>query len=178
MPFYTKPISQLDIADLRELLAEQAVENLRLEFKLKVPDKEDTLKKLSAFANTFGGFMVVGAEQEKDGRIKGLPGVDVESGYKQKIVDWCSSKVSPPFFVEVSDPIRSPAGNGKVCYVMYAAESETAPHFINGRRGVWVRTDEFLKRFEAQQATGPELRQLFGSFRARKRDLTLTPRRS
>jgi predicted HTH transcriptional regulator len=61
MPFYTTALSQLTMTDLQELLSEQAVENLRLEFKLKIPDKSDTLKKLSSFANTFGGFMVVGA---------------------------------------------------------------------------------------------------------------------
>lgn len=160
MPFYTKPLSQLDTADLQELVNDGAVENLRLEFKLKVPDKDDTLKKLSSFANTLGGFMVVGAEAEKDGRITGLPGVDVEAGYKQKIVDWCSSAVSPPFYVEISDPIPAPASNEKFCYVIYIAESETAPHFLNGRRGVWVRTDEFSKRFEALLATEAELRQL------------------
>lgn len=161
MPFYTKPISQLDTTDLQELLTDVAVENLRLEFKLKVPDKDDTLKKLSSFANTLGGFMVIGAEADKDGRITGLPGVEVEPSYKQKIVDWCSSAVNPPFYVEVSNPIPAPTGNEKVCYVIYVAESETAPHFLNGRRGVWVRTDEFLRRFEAQLATELELRHLF-----------------
>ena len=108
MPFYTKPISQLDTADLQELLTDVAVENLRLEFKLKVPDKDDTLKKLSSFANTLGGFMVIGAAADKDGRITGLPGVEVEPSYKQKIVDWCSSAVNPPFYVEVSNPIPAP----------------------------------------------------------------------
>jgi len=160
MPFYTKPRSQLGVADLEELLADGAVENLRLEFKLKVPDKLDTLKKLSSFANTFGGFMVVGAEAEKDGRIKGLPGVDVEPGYKQKVVDWCSSSASPPFYVEVSDPIPAPNSSTKVCYVVYTAESEVAPHFLNGRNGVWVRTDEFSKTVQVQLATELELRGL------------------
>jgi len=161
LSFYAKPLSQLNTGNLQTLVTDRAVENLRLEFKLNVPNKEDTLKKLSSFANTLGGFMVIGAEAAKDGRITGLPGVDVEAGYKQKVVDWCSSAVSPPFYVEVSGPIPVPASNGNVCYVIYVAESETAPHFLNGRRGVWVRTDEFLKRFEAQLATEAELRQLF-----------------
>ena len=42
-------------ADLQELLIDSAVENARLEFKLQVPTKDETLKKLSSFANTFGG---------------------------------------------------------------------------------------------------------------------------
>lgn len=144
MSIFSKPLSQMSSADLQELLTDSAVENARLEFKLQVPTKDETLKKLSSFANTFGGFMVVGASAlSADGRVDGLPGVDVEAGYKQKVVDWCFSAVSPPLVVEVSDPIPIPADGGKVCYVIRTGESDVAPHFLNGRKGVWVRTDEF-----------------------------------
>ncbi len=161
MSIFTKPLSQLGTADLQELLNDGAVENLRLEFKLQVPNKEDTLKKLSSFANTYGGFMVIGARADStDGRIQDLPGVDVEAGYKQKVVQWCFDGASPPLIVQVSDPILLPAGNAKVCYVVYAAESDIAPHFLNGRKGIWVRTDEFSARFETHLADESELRHL------------------
>jgi hypothetical protein len=138
------------------------VENVRLEFKREVPDKDDTLKKLSSFANTFGGFMVIGAQASSaNGRIEDLPGVEVESGYKQKIVQWSFDGASPPLTVEVSDPIPVPSNNRRVCYVILAAESDLAPHFLNGRKGVWVRTDEFSQRFNAHLANENELRHLF-----------------
>ena len=159
MAFYTTPPSRLATNDLRELLDDGAVENARLEFKLRVPNKEQSLKKLSSFANTFGGMMVVGAE-EKDSRIIGLPGVDPEPGYKQRVVDWCAAAVDPPLYVEVSNPIPTPEGTGKVCYVIRVPESETAPHFLNGRNGLWVRTDEFSRKFDAKLATEAEVRQL------------------
>jgi len=137
------------------------VENSRLEFKSEVPDKDETLKKLSSFGNTFGGFMIVGAKANSaDGRIEGLPGVDEQSGYKQKIVDWCFNGVSPPLIVEVSDPISAPGNSKKVCYVVHTAESDVAPHFLNGRKGIWVRTDEFSARFEARLANENEIRHL------------------
>ena len=162
MSIFTKPLSQLDTADLQELLGDGAVENVRLEFKLEVPTKDETLKKLSSFANTFGGYMVVGARASStDGRIEELPGVDEKAGYKQTVVQWCFAGASPPVTVEVSDPIPVPAGSGKVCYVVYTAESDVAPHFLNGRKGVYVRTDEFSARFEARLADENELRQLF-----------------
>jgi predicted HTH transcriptional regulator len=76
MSIFTKPISQLVTADLEELLQEGSVENARLEFKLKEPSKDDSLKKISAFANTFGGFMVIGVKEDGKGRIQALPGID------------------------------------------------------------------------------------------------------
>ena len=59
MSIYSTPLPQLKTADLEELLVGRAVENTRLEFKREVPDKDETLKKLSSFANTFGGYLVV-----------------------------------------------------------------------------------------------------------------------
>jgi predicted HTH transcriptional regulator len=137
MSIFTKPISQLVTADLQELLDERAVENVRLEFKREVPNKDESLKKLSSFANTFGGFMVIGASaRSTDGRIESLPGVDAEAGYKQKIIQWCFDGATPSLTAEVSDPIPTPAGDGKVCYVVNTPESDLAPHFLNGRKGV------------------------------------------
>lgn len=162
MPIYTKPLSQLGTSDLEELLQEQAVENIRLEFKREVPPKDETLKKLSSFANTFGGLVVVGASaRSADGRIEGLPGVNVQDGYKQKVVDWCFGGANPPLTVEVSDSIPTPDGSGKVCYVISVPESDVTPHFLNGRKGVWIRTNDFSGRFDAQLANESELRSLF-----------------
>jgi hypothetical protein len=162
MSIFTKPSTQVTFADLRELLQDAAVENVRLEFKSKVPNKDETLKKLSSFANSFGGLMVVGVT-EKDGCIQDLPGVDEEAGYKQKVVQWCFDGVNPPLIVEVSDaiPVSAPAASStKVCYVVSTVESDLAPHFLNGRKGVWVRSDEFSQRYEPQLADEKEIRHL------------------
>jgi predicted HTH transcriptional regulator len=71
MSFFTTAITQLTTADLQSLLGANAVENVRLEFKLEIPSKDETLKKLSSFANTFGGFLVIGAQASStDGRLK------------------------------------------------------------------------------------------------------------
>src|SRR5258708_27787764 len=109
MSIFEKPLSQLATADVQELLQQSAVENVRLEFKLLIPDKDETLKKLSSFANTFGGFVIFGAAaNSSDGRIEDLPGVDVQAGFKQTLVQWCFGGASPPLTVEVSDPIVVP----------------------------------------------------------------------
>ncbi len=80
MSIFTKALSQLGSADLQELLDEGASENARLEFKLEVPNKDETLKKLSSFGNTFGGFVIVGAKASSaDGRIEEAR-VQAESG--------------------------------------------------------------------------------------------------
>ena len=160
MSIFTTSVSQLSTADLQELLDDASVENTRLEFKLEVPDREETIKKLSSFGNTYGGFLVIGAKaKSSDGRIEDFPGVDVQPGFKQKVVQWAFDRVSPPLLVEVSDPIPVPAKTGKVSYVVFVPESDIAPHFLNGRRGAWIRTDEFSNKSDL--ADEADLRRLF-----------------
>lgn len=161
MSIYTKPISQLTTADLNELLQVNAVENIRLEFKSTDPVKDEVLKKLSSFANTFGGLVVIGAQANgADGRLQALPGIDPIQGYKRRLIQWGFDEVYPPLVVEVSDAIPAPDNTGKVCYVISIAESEAVPHFLNGRKGVWVRTDEFSNRYDAALADEEEIRHL------------------
>lgn len=160
MSIYDKPIASLETSDLQELLTENAVENLRLEFKLQDPSKDETLKKLSSFANTFGGYLIIGAQANSSGRLQGLPGIDSIPGFKQRIVQWCYEGVSPLLQPFVSDPIASPSDPKKVCYLIYVEESQEAPHFLNSRKGVYIRTDEFSQRFEPKLATFDEIQHL------------------
>lgn len=161
MSIFAKPISQLAWQDLADLLDSKAVENVRLEFKRAVPKRDETLKKLSSFANTFGGQVVIGAEADsKDGRVTGLPGVKPENNYKQTVVQWCADGVTPFLDVDVSDPIPNPSSSNHVCYVIRVRESDLAPHFLNGRKGIYIRTNEFSNRFEPHLANEGELRHL------------------
>jgi predicted HTH transcriptional regulator len=131
-----------------------------LEFKSEVPDKKEMLKKLSSFANTFGGIVVIGAKGDSTGRLVELPGVVPQNSFKQQVVQWCFDGASPPLTVEVSDPIPHATEGGRVFYVIYVSESEVAPHFLNGRKGVWVRADEFSQRTDPQLADEGEIRHL------------------
>jgi Arc/MetJ family transcription regulator len=161
MSIFSKSICDITATDLDELLLADAVENVRLEFKREIPNRDEMLKKISSFANTYGGFIVIGAEADsKDGRIRALPGVDPQPSFKQTIVQWCAGGVSPLIQVEVSDPLASSAAPGRVCYVIYTAESDLAPHFLTDRRGLWIRTNEFSSRFDARLANETELAHL------------------
>lgn len=155
---FNKSVSQITTADLQSLLDDEAVENVRLEFKREVPKKDELLKKLSSFANTFGGYLVIGAaEEQQRGKLASYPGIEVQANYKQTVLAHCFSGTYPPINVEVSEPIVSPSDQSKVCYVIYVPVSELAPHFLNGRKGVYIRTDEHSKRFEAELADQNEL---------------------
>lgn len=173
MSIFSKETDQIETPDLQELLAESAVENIRLEFKLQDPAKDEALKKLTSFANTFGGYLLIGAQDDGRGRLLALPGIEPVNGLKQRLIQWGYDGAWPPLLLFVSDPIASPQDATKVCYVVFVPESEEAPHFINGRKGVYIRTDEFSQRFEPQLATYDEIQHL-----ANRRAITVTRRDS
>ena len=160
--FFSKSVTDITTHDLAELLASSAVENVLLEFKRDVPDPADLLKKLSGFANTFGGYLIVGASAAStDGRLVAYPGVEARSNYRQSVVQRCYEGLWPPLAdVIVSDGIAAPGSEGRFCYVIYVPESLQAPHFLTERRGAWIRTDEFSQRFDTTLATFEEIQHL------------------
>jgi len=160
LSIFSTPISKLTFPDIEELLTGNAVENVRLEFKREVPKKEEILKKISSFANTFGGYIVIGAEGDNAGKLIGLPGVLPENSYKQTVVQYCAGGLGPPVIPEVSEPIPDATNSGRVFYVIAVSESELAPHFINDRKGVYIRTDEFSARYVPELAEEREIRHL------------------
>ena len=105
MSIFSKSIDVINTEDINELLNDNSVENVRLEFKLQEPSKDELVKKLSSFANTYGGWLIVGAQASGfDGRLNALPGVNKIPGYKQKVVQWCFDNISPPIEVAISIP--------------------------------------------------------------------------
>lgn len=160
MSIFSKQVSEITFNDIEELSLDEAQENIRLEFKRESPDKDEWVKKISSFANTFGGHIVIGAGEDGSGIISDIEGVDKVSGLKQRIIQYCYDAVYPPIDVYVSEPIEHRTKTGKYFYVIYVPESDRSPHFINRRKGCYIRTDEFSQRFEPRLADFNEIEHL------------------
>jgi len=175
MSIYDRSVGDLTRTDVTELLTERARENVRLEFKREDPGRQEYLKKLSSFANTYGGYLVLGASANAEtGELTALPGVERIAGFSQRIVQWCQEWLTPPVRPYVSAPIPMDEAASRYCYVVFVEESMEAPHFINSRQGAYVRTDELSRRFQPQLATYEEILHLSGRRAAalqRRRDL-------
>jgi hypothetical protein len=160
MSIYTKQIEDIEYVDLQELVTEKASENTRLEFKQEVPARDDLMKTVSSFTNTYGGHLVIGVKQDKDARAKSLVGVATRPGFHQQLTQWCYDRLYPPVNPRVSREIVDPTDSTRVLYVILVDQSEDAPHFINGRRGCYIRTDEYSQHFEPRLATYEEISHL------------------
>jgi hypothetical protein len=161
--FFSKTVREVNLAEVEALYAERVPENIRLEYKAKLPDdpadfKETVAKELSAFANSYGGYLIVGISTDAKGNPTAMDGVLETNSLAQRIVSVGYEQIFPPVIPVVSNPIKLP--NGNFVHVIYQDLSLEAPHFLNRRRGAYIRTSEFSQTFTPKLASWDELQLL------------------
>ncbi len=111
-----------------------------LEFKKKVPKPERIAKEIIAFANTRGGQLLLGVDD--DGSVSGLRDAgEEEFALKRAIGSFCD----PPVVVEI---IRVEVAHRRDAVIVRVPESRVKPHYLitsngNGQERVpYVRIDD------------------------------------
>jgi len=161
------PIDRLDFDnlaenDLTELLAGQVPEGLRIEYKRDLygnaePEKREALKDVSAFANAFGGHLIIGVE-EQNGLPIAIPGVanvnsdDVVLRLEQLVRSGLEPRIQGLRIRAV------PLTNGAYCFVLRIPRSWHPPHRVSAQNSnrFWIRNSG-----GTHEASVEELRTLF-----------------
>lgn len=132
--FEAKPLSEVNYNDLEEFLALRRAEGEDLDYKQAWDDK--IVRDVSAMANTAGGDLLVGVQEERDEREKtnrpdpdDVPGVDRRPGFAAAIMAKVRSRTRPPVVPEVA-AIEIPGRPDKVVLAVRVAESPDAPHEV------------------------------------------------
>lgn len=125
----------MDLRSLNELVRQG--EGKRLEFKLKTNHPEKIIKEIVAFANTGGGKLLVGVQD--NGAIKGLKYSDDDKFVLNRAIqNHCFPPV--PFTVD-----RVDIGNEKEVLVYHIAPSPDKPHYVldeEGNKRAYVRIED------------------------------------
>lgn len=96
-------------------------ENLTCEFKRKFSTPEKIAREMIAFANTKGGYLIIGVDDDKE-----IIGVESEKTEAELILDAASNFCEPPLNVEI-DFVEV---KGKEVVVVKVFESDSKPHRI------------------------------------------------
>ena len=109
-------------------------ESQRLEFKKSLAEKREILETISAFANTKGGEILVGIEENKDGTIKEVVGVLIKGKEIENLTNEIKQNTDPVIFpsVELKEM------KGKEVLSIKIEESPFKPVFVK-ERGVFKR---------------------------------------
>lgn len=126
-----------DHSTIQTLVESGRPENDRLDFKADLPDASTLTKVCASFANTRGGFLVFGVEDEGDAwSITGLKGdKEFPHEFGQKL------RASPSIDYPEPKPIRL-EDSGRFLYVVKVPRSQRRPHVHDkdGERVFWKRS--------------------------------------
>ena len=161
------PIDRLDFdnvseADLTELITTQVPEGLRIEYKRDLygnsdKDKQEALKDISAFANAFGGHLIIGIE-EQNGFPTTIPGIPTSNPDNDllRLEQLVLSGIEPRIQGIRMRSIQ--LNNSAFCFVLRVPRSWHPPHRVRAQNvnRFWIRNSSGV-----HEASIEELRTLF-----------------
>jgi hypothetical protein len=134
---HTRPLSEQTFADVEAFLQQGAAENLALDYKRELGDssgaRAEMCKDVSAFANSQGGEIVYGVEENQD-RTPRLPVFGTPRTFgRQNVEEWAvqvlQSGVQPRMAFEV-EAFELPNDPDRCVLVVRTQTSPAAPHMV------------------------------------------------
>jgi Putative DNA-binding domain len=124
-------------------------ESDRHDFKLNLPDARILTKLVCAFANTYGGFLIIGVS-ERDGHRFTIEGIHADKELYGKFVD--KIRCAPSIAIEMPIQIRIP-NTTKSVYVFEVRRSLRGPHLPipNDERLFWKREGSACKQMSLEE---------------------------
>jgi len=134
---YTKEIEKITYQDVLDFCRQQYRESVHLDYKQDIDGS--LAKTVAAMANTWGGLIVIGVEDE-DSKPK-LPavGISYKEHLQEQINNIILGNITPPVFPEVQ--VCQSEDNKNAFIVIRVPQSNLTPHGIKGNTKVYVRTD-------------------------------------
>lgn len=127
--------------DLKRIVQERLEETIRLEFKRELPSSgknDDVARDVAAMANTEGGVIVYGIEQDDAGRARALHPISI-SGVAERAT-LVAQTLDESLTLLAVRTIPADASHDQGFLVVEVPTSERAPHFFKGT--AWGRTSK------------------------------------
>lgn len=138
----------MSIEALKALVKEG--EHVRLEFKRKVAHPEKIVREIVAFANTGGGLLLIGVDD--DGSIPGLKFASEEAyALDQAILKYCKPKID--YTTEII-----PISKKKAVIKYIISESKNKPHFVADPDNKWGKV--YVRRDDRSIQASKEVREI------------------
>ena len=134
---YVKPIDQIDWDAIDNFCQQRLQEGAYLDYKRDFPAHLE--KTVAAMANTFGGIILIGVEEDNEGKpllpVRGMP---FKRGLEERVWNIILENIVQPVFPEISVVLNSKKDRAFV--LIRIPESHQTPHAIAGNTEVYLRT--------------------------------------
>lgn len=148
MSIFNKNINEILLEDILSLKEDEIVENINLDYKLKLPEKKDPksgsdfAKDVCAFANTSGGLLLFGI-QEEDGKafpkeIIGIDEQDFDDEFR-RLSSIINNRLTPILSGYSYNTIK--LNSEKSVFIFKVPKSYSFPHMLRTDNGFWYRAE-------------------------------------
>jgi hypothetical protein len=133
------PLDRLSFKAIQEFCEGRIPEGSVLDYKQEIASS--TLSKTAcAFANTFGGEIIIGVKDDDGVPVVPAEGMAHEEGLSTKVINILLSNIYPPLIPEVQTFVSD--DKSKAFVVVRIAPSLLTPHAVNNNTNVYIRTGD------------------------------------
>jgi len=168
MIFEGKPTRDIAAAELRKLVEDNVSEDRDLDFKREAYPQSDggtreLTKDVTAFANADGGYIILGVEEDGQGRARAFHNVDNAEVVRQSMIDRCLVRIEPRLR-ELDIGLFDIDSNSVL--VVRVPESDQKPHCAKPD----AEHHSFWRRYEDgnKLMTTAEIRECFEGYRVER----------
>jgi len=142
---FNKTIQNIDENDINNLISNQVVESLRLEYKSRAYGNSDNdiremLKDISSIANSYGGYLIIGINENNNipTNTVNVPNIETE---RDRMQSSCLSNLSPRIN-SIKFKIIELSNHDKIL-IIFIPRSVNSPHMVTfkGLNQFWIRHD-------------------------------------
>lgn len=144
MSLWNMAIRDVSYEDVLQFCELRLAEGTQVDYKRELP--KDLAKTLSAFANTMGGLILVGVDEDDESKpILPLSGFSAGRGFAERVYDISQHGLTPGLMPEVSNLLSIPEDPQKFVAVIRVPQSTLSPHAITNGTRVYTRTGSISK---------------------------------
>ena len=135
MSLFTQPTNTISYDDVVSFCEQGISEGVNLDYKRDFPKSLE--KTISAFANTFGGMIIIGVEDEDSKPKRPFVGIKYKQKLEERVWNIILDNIYPPLFPEIR---VCPPKKNKTFVIIRVPQSSDTPHAIYNNTDVYIRT--------------------------------------
>ena len=138
---FREALGDITFETIEDFCKQEMEESVRIDYKEDFPRNLE--KTMSAFANTYGGIILIGIE-ETDNAIPKLPikGIELKRGLQERVTAIALRGIYPPLFPEIKVcefEKKSNEVEKRAVIIVRIQESASAPHAVENKKRVYIR---------------------------------------
>lgn len=133
---YTQSLESITWQTIEEFCEQKISENSYLDYKEEFPNNLE--KTIAAMANTLGGIILIGIEEDENKPKLPIEGVPFERGLSERVTNIILSNITPPVFPDIQ--VCPNSDKKKAIVLIRIHQSHQTPHAIANNTKVYLRT--------------------------------------